>query len=156
MRKQRLSFVLAVSLLLHLLSGAVAAIGIDSSLENFSIDYYEYPIDIDSPDWFDYTVSENVEKLRIPEQILRRMTNTALVTAIHEFPYVCDLYLYNDSIEDGFTSMLSYCSALSELSSRELDADTLASLAAPFVEITANSATECSLDFFVQKQQSIF
>lgn len=87
--------------------------------ENSPITHYTYPLNVNSPDWFSYTVLEKVEMLKIPDSILKRMTDDALVQAVADFPYVGDIYAYGDSISDGIDHVASYCSALSELLSRK-------------------------------------
>lgn len=86
---------------------------------DYDINYYTYPITSESEDWFDYSVQEKVEMLRIPQEILSRMTSHALITAIKEYPYLVDIYLYGTGPEDGIDVSRSYFSALDELLSRE-------------------------------------
>lgn len=99
------------------------------------VHHYKYPIDVMSPDWHDYTVSEKVVILKIPDETLERMTNIALVTAIYEYPYVGDIYLFGVEKEfvcETFNGMLSRFSAAAELKSRNLSPEALKMLAMPY------------------------
>ncbi len=57
--------------------------------------------------------------LRIPEEVLNEMTDEELVQAIASYPYLVDIYLYGDSVEDGIAVARGYFSALDELLSRQ-------------------------------------
>ena len=81
-------------------------------------DFYIYPLTVDSENWFDYTVKEKSEMLKIDETILSNMSDRQLVYAIADYPYLCDIYLYGVSISDGIDQVKQYCSALGELSKR--------------------------------------
>ena len=48
-------------------------------------DEYEYPITVESDDWFSYSVSQKVEMLRIAESTLQNMSDEELVKA---YPYL--------------------------------------------------------------------
>lgn len=80
---------------------------------------YVYPITPESDDWFDYTVREKVEMLRIPEQTLINMTDEELIAAIISYPYLVDIYLYSNYVSDGIETVRTYFSALDELLSRD-------------------------------------
>lgn len=84
---------------------------------NLSIDYYEYSITVESEDWFNYTVQEKVEALTIPDEILKNMTDEALVQAIADYPYLVDIYVYSTTSK-GLEEFQNYCSAYKELMSR--------------------------------------
>lgn len=86
---------------------------------NGAVTHYTYPITSESEDWLDYSVLEKAEMLRIPEETLKNMTDEALVTAIAEYPYLCDLLVYGTGIEDGIQTTRSYFSALDELLNRD-------------------------------------
>ena len=45
-------------------------------------EHYVYPIDVTSESWFDYTVLEKSEMLRINDETLGKMTDENLVYAI--------------------------------------------------------------------------
>lgn len=92
------------------------------------ISEYEYPITNASPDWKSYSVHEKVEMLRIPENVLRRMTDKALVRAIAEFPYLIDIGLYGNFPKDydtGIQRVQTYCSAMDKLLSKKNAAEIL-------------------------------
>ena len=86
---------------------------------------YVYPITVDSPEWDEFTVAEKVEMLKIPENVLRGMTDHELIQAIADYPYLVDIYLYGDSVEEGMSVARTYFSALDELLSRETAEDAL-------------------------------
>ena len=81
-------------------------------------EYYKYPITSDSPDWFDYTVKEKVEMLRISPEILEQMTDEQLVHAVADYPYIGDYATNNFSIEAGIKGLRNRCDALNELLNR--------------------------------------
>ena len=92
------------------------------------ISEYEYPITSASPDWKSYTVHEKVEMLRIPKNVLHRMTDKALVRAIAEFPYLIDIGVYGNFPKDydtGIQRVQTYCSAMGKLLSKKNAAEIL-------------------------------
>lgn len=117
---------------------------------DYDIDHYTYPITLESEDWFDYSVMEKVEMLRIPQEILSRMTSSALITAIEEYPYLVDIYLYGIGPEDGVDVSRSYFSALDELLSREDGIADLMAYCADALTATAslqNTVTDDAIGF---------
>ena len=58
---------------------SVGLTGISSSAVEIDADQdvsvYSYPISADSEEWFEYSVREKVEMLRIPEFVLNSMTD---------------------------------------------------------------------------------
>ena len=93
-------------------------------------EHYVYPIDVTSENWFDYTVLEKSEMLRIDDETLGKMTDEDLVYAIADYPYLVDYLAYG---EDVFR-FSEYCSALGELLSRETCADSLKKYSKQIVE----------------------
>ncbi len=81
------------------------------------ITHWEYPISPGSEGWGG--VQSNVERLRIPEADLGRMTDEALVTAIAEYPYLIDIGAYSGTDAENLATLCTYFSALDELLSRE-------------------------------------
>jgi len=73
------------------------------------IHHYEYP-PISSP--------LGINELYIPENILGRMTDKALIQAIADYPLLIDLYVMG-TVEDGLGVLEKQCSAYKELLSRE-------------------------------------
>ncbi len=96
------------------------------------ITHWEYPISPGSEGWFG--VSSNVERLRIPEADLDRMTDEALVTAIAEYPYFIDIGLYSGTDEENLASLRKYFSALDELLARENHQEILKSLGQSYID----------------------
>lgn len=124
--------------------GAAAEPAEDASV--VPVTHYEYPITPDSPDWFNYTVLEKVEMLRIPDGILERMTDEALVTAIAEYPYLVDLGVYG-SIDESVPICCEYFSALNELLSRDTAQQAMSTYGLQVVENAAQLASADNDDF---------
>lgn len=107
---------------------------------------FTYPITVESPDWFDYSVKEKVAMLSIPDDILAKMSNDQLIAAVTSYPYLVDIYLYGNNVSDGITVSRRYFSALDELLNRD---DGMSSLYAHCVAAAAtltNCTTEISSD----------
>lgn len=79
---------------------------------------YRYQITVESEDWFDYTVQEKTEMLRIADDELNKMNDKQLVTAIADYPYLIDIYAY-DSIDMGIEKLAENCDAFKELMNRK-------------------------------------
>ncbi len=86
--------------------------------ENEARERYVYPITIESPDWFSYSIPEKREMLKIDEQSLKQMSDSTLVEAIADYPYLVDISLVG-TMEEGLTAFASSCSAYAELLKRE-------------------------------------
>lgn len=82
------------------------------------VDYYEYPLSQDSPKWSVMSPISRVEELIIPNKVLKRMTDKALIQAIADYPLLIDLYV-SGTVQDGIVYFSNECSALRELLSRE-------------------------------------
>lgn len=78
---------------------------------------HRYQITPESNDWFDYTVQEKTEMLRIDDTELEKMSDQQLVRAIADYPYLVDIYAY-DSIGEGIEKLSENCDAFAELMSR--------------------------------------
>lgn len=132
--------VLIFTVLVISVPGAAAEPAEDASV--VPVTHYEYPITPDSPDWFNYTVLEKVEMLRIPDEILDRMTDEALIDAILAYPFLCDLHAYGfGTIDEGIETSRSYFSALDELLSRDTAATSLKTYGLASVESIASEIT---------------
>lgn len=125
MRKKQFFSVLVLLFVITSFPVTVCASNVDSSLNEQIIDHFDYPITINSPNWFDYSVLEKVEMLKIPKSVLHKMSDDALLRAVAEYPYLCDIYLYGDSVDNGIDVSSSYFSALKELQSRDTTSTTL-------------------------------
>lgn len=79
---------------------------------------YKYPITVESDDWFDHTVLEKTEMLRIDNDKLKKMSSEELVRAVGDFPYLVDIYVY-DSLDTGIEMLKKNCDAFSELMLRK-------------------------------------
>lgn len=81
------------------------------------IEHYEYPITANSEEWGVMSSKAKAEALMIPEKIVKRMTDKALIQAIVDYPLLTDLYA-SGKIEDGLVVFSHQCSAYKELISR--------------------------------------
>lgn len=52
-----------------------------------------YPITVESDDWFDYSVEEKSEMLKLDSETTKEMTDEQLVRAIADYPYLIDIYM---------------------------------------------------------------
>ena len=93
-------------------------------------EHYVYPIDVTSESWFDYTVLEKSEMLRIDDETLGKMTDEDLVYAIADYPYLVDYLAYGEDV----LRFSEYCSAMGELLSRETCADSLRKYSKQIIE----------------------
>lgn len=106
-----------------------------------TISSYEYPLSVNSNDWSSYSVIEKVELLKIPTSVLKLLTDEALVKAISNYPFLVDIYLYGNSVEDGITASRVYFSALNELLSRKTASKALQVYGIPIAEANLNSTS---------------
>lgn len=72
--------------------------------------------------------------LRIPDEILKTMSTEELIYAIAEYPYLVDIYVYGNSVDDGVQVARKYFSALDELLSRKIDHSYLISCTLPIAK----------------------
>ena len=121
--------VICVLLLLALSGKCFIGVAVDAK-DRGKQEHYVYPIDVTSENWFDYTVLEKSEMLRIDDETLGKMTDEDLVYAIADYPYLVDYLAYG---EDVF-KFSKYCSAMRELLSRETCADSLKKYSKQIVE----------------------
>lgn len=106
--------------LLVFLMGTVAS-GEELHTEEMDMDNlnsYQYAITPEDENWFDFTVKERVKLCRIPENVLKHMTNEQLAQAVVNYPFLCDVVLY-DTLETGVKEIEKICDAYVELVSRE-------------------------------------
>lgn len=121
-RRKSTLLLLAIAVVVSLLSASAYAL--DRSADPIS-DGYQYPITPESDDWFDYSVTEKVAMLKIPEETLSAMSNDELIEALAAYPYLVDLYVYGSSVHDGVEVLKTYCSALNELLKRDPELSSL-------------------------------
>ncbi len=96
----------------------IMIMGIVWSLFFRKVGYYEYPISQESPKWSVMSPISRVEELIIPNKVLKRMTDKALIQAIADYPLLINLYV-SGTVKDGIVYFSNECSALRELLSRE-------------------------------------
>ena len=90
----------------------------NNDVDNVAIEYYEYPINIDSEIWTTLSVQEKRDALIIPESILTRMTDSCLYEAFIKYPFIGDVLAYSGDIYDMETPLkclAEYCSAYQEI-----------------------------------------
>ena len=105
-------------------------------------DEYAYPITPESDNWDSYSVIEKVVMLQIPDSKLAAMSNDELVTALASYPYLVDIYLYGDCIQDGIEVVRTYCSALNELLKRDPELNSIRSYLSSCTTYFATMSTE--------------
>lgn len=110
--KKILSVVLLLSMIV---SGNIVANASEKG-EKYNVDEI-YPVTIESKDWFEYSVQEKCEMLKIEDEKLDKMTDEQLVRSIADYPYLVDIYLY-DTMEQGLKSFAKTCDAYGELMAR--------------------------------------
>ena len=86
--------------------------------------HYNYPITQESADWFEYTILEKAQLLKIPKETLGKMSDVQLMYAIADYPLFGDIYAYGID-GDGLDTFASFCSAFEELRSRDTFLTTL-------------------------------
>lgn len=90
----------------------------ENPYENVSRERYVYPLTIESPNWFSYSVPEKHELLKIDGQSLKQMSDSELVEAIADYPYLGDVWLVG-TMEEGLAAFANDCSAYAELITRK-------------------------------------
>lgn len=115
-RRKSTLLLLTIAIVVGSLSSSAYALG--QSPDPVS-DGYQYLITPESDDWFNYSVTEKVAMLQIPEETLSAMSNDELIEALAAYPYLVDIYLYGCSVHDGVEVVKTYCSALNELLKRD-------------------------------------
>lgn len=95
--------------------GTMAIIGEREGLE---IEYYQYPVVPGDDEWAKLgSIEKRLDACRIPKDILSRMTDEALLQAIYDFPFLCDMYVYTDK-EYAVEMFEKNCDAYAELLAR--------------------------------------
>ena len=126
--KRTIAVILSILLLGTFLIGCASEKRIKKAIE--SVERYQYPIDVTSEDWFEYTVAEKSNMLLIPQETLDDMTDLQLLFATADYPYFCDASIYGFN-KDGFDTFSKYCSAFHELQSRKSFLKTLKTYGKP-------------------------
>lgn len=91
----------------------------DEEARIYMVEEYLYPITPEDEEWDELvSVEKKLEACRIDEKILKSMTNEALIQAIIDFPFLCELFCYN-SYEKGVDVMSHICDAYRELLNRD-------------------------------------
>ena len=144
--KKFLSFVLSLTLIFSLSIPATASSieTKDSVSDQYTITEYTYPITPGTSEWESLeTFSERLSVCRIPQDTLDLMTTDALVDAVMEFPFLANVFIYENR-EIGFANLLNQCDALRELLTR---ADGPNKLSDVYVSLTSTMETRTSADY---------
>lgn len=107
------SFFMAIVLMSCFMTGKIPK----SERKTSNVNHYHYPINTNSDDWFDYSVLEKSEMLKISQDCLDKMSDLQLLYAIADYPYFGDIYAYGFD-KEGLEIFADYCSAFEELLSR--------------------------------------
>ena len=134
--KRTISVILSIFMLGAFLSGCAGESKIKEEID--SVERYQYPIDVTSEDWFEYTVAEKSNMLLIPQETLDDMTDLQLLFATADYPYFCDASIYGFN-KDGFDTFSKYCSAFHELQSRKSFLKTLKTYGKPVAQLYLNT-----------------
>lgn len=156
MKRLLCCLLIAVFLLMPISANAIeeTSAAISTELQN-GLDEYIYPITSESADWQNYTVSEKVEMLEIPQETLSQMTDKRLLDAVASYPYLVDIYLYGNSVSDGIAVARTYFCALDELLSRESAADTLTSFVAQSQTALASAISQGEMPTYSFEQRAL-
>lgn len=85
--------------------------------EDIMVDF-EYPITPDDEAWKELeSIEEKIKVCRIPDEILKKMTDEQLIQAILDFPFLYDVFLAPTE-EAGVESLKEICDAYAELLTR--------------------------------------
>lgn len=79
---------------------------------------YYSKINKDSVKWSEISQRERIEFLQIPSNILKTMSTKDLLTTCIDYPYIIDVFFYND-YQQGFNNVVSDFNGLQELLNRK-------------------------------------
>lgn len=92
---------------------------------NEVISVYEYSIVPGDDKWVELeTVDDKIEACRIPQETLENMTDQALIQAVLDYPFICDVFAYDEQ-DLAIRSLEKNCDAYSELIRRDSGKDSL-------------------------------
>lgn len=118
MRIRKKSSIVAIMLVICLGSTAYASDLIINENNVRVSDSYLYQLTSEDEEWKSLTIQEKIEACRIPKVVLYDMSDEELIQAIIDFPFIHEVYLYDD-IETGIKSLESISDAYKELINRE-------------------------------------
>ncbi|MCR4598478.1 MAG: hypothetical protein K5678_05530 [Acetatifactor sp.] len=116
--KKKIAIILSCVLVLTcMLYGPVVHANRDQS--NMITKPYDYPIKPGTQEWIALpSVIERREACEIPQEILERMTTSALVESVITYPFFIDTIGAFNSFEEGLNWVATYFSGIDELLSR--------------------------------------
>lgn len=109
------------------LVGLMCSVGLNTvnAQQNENKDVSIYSVQPGTEEWAKLgTVQNKMEACQISESILTNMTDTELIQAVWEYPFLCEVFLYND-YATGVQSVYKNCDALKALLSRSTGKDAL-------------------------------
>lgn len=112
---------LAISIILILSTVIIPSEGIlvkAAAEENVIDGYYIYPITPNDAEWKGFeSIEEKIAACKIPEEILKSMTEEQLIRAVLDYPFIYEVFAY-PTIEAGVVSLEKISDAYAELLSR--------------------------------------
>lgn len=87
-------------------------------------DTYEYPNPESYENWAELSIEELRELCRVPEDILKNMSDEQLIQAILDYPFVPDVFAFS-TMEAGIKALEETCDAYAELLGRESGLESL-------------------------------
>lgn len=116
--KKALSLLCALTLMVSMFVTVFAAETGDSIEENIINAPYDYPYKTGTKEWLELeTIHDKIAACQIPEDILHKLSDEALVETIKNYPLAVNIYAY-DTIEMGYEKVKSQFNAIEELESR--------------------------------------
>ena len=99
-------------------SMAVPAFATEAS--EYTIDTpYQYPVTHDSDEWKSFqTRNERLAACHVDAEVLQKMTTSALVETVLNYPMLADMYAY-DTLEQGIKAVSENFSGIEELEKRD-------------------------------------
>lgn len=128
-RKCFLLSILLLGVLAILLLGNQKVSALERTNDHEVIDTYQYTTNSETREWKSRTIQQNREALRIPDDVLSRLSNKALYEAFITYPFLGDVYAYAQTPEHpdkALARMESYFSAYQEVLRRDLTLTELA------------------------------
>jgi hypothetical protein len=134
-----------------IVSGFALANGIDVEAVYSFDEKYNYTIDLGTNDWKSLkTHQEKVEVSQIPDEILSKLTTTALLDSILDYPLLIDIYAFN-TVDEGYINVFESFNGLHEFVERSNYTNTLANKYFSLKTEYKNGNIDVFLDMFFCK-----
>ncbi len=108
---------------------------------------YVYPPTPNNPEWKeleDYL--DKVEACRIPQEVLKSLSDEQLVQAIIDYPLIYDVFFFSD-VNKGVAHLAKTCDAFAELLERETAKDVL-------LDVIMSEAEDKSINMLTENGES--